>query len=401
MTLTKPRIAMLLSNPFRPDTRVLKEAASLGEAGYAVNIIAWDRAAELPESSAPAPGVVVTRIHNVPSTYGIGMAQMLRLPGFWHAALGTLAQWRPDLVHCHDFDTLPCGLWWGKRQRVPVVYDAHEYYADLVRPRLPGLTGKLLYRVIRRSDLRCAHLASAVITVDETLGDIYRVENRRVVVIGHYPKASLALEAAPVFSHETLNLLYIGRLSADRGILTYVEILRTLLALQIPARLHLAGSFTPAAEKLAFDHQSAGLEAHIELHGWVTYDQVPALLAEADVGLSILMPEPRYVAALPVKLFEYMAAGLPVVASNFPLIASVVVPAHCGILIDPLENPESIAAQLAAWWMNPELPRALGGNGRQAVLNQYNWEILASRLDELYCALLGKNQTPHTNGYAQ
>jgi glycosyltransferase involved in cell wall biosynthesis len=175
----------------------------------------------------------------------------------------------------------------------------------------------------------------------------------------------------------------------DRGLVYYATLLRMLIDLSIPARLHLAGSFLPASEQERFRECSAGLEAHIIDHGWVAYDRLPDLLSSADVGLSVLMPEPRYVAALPVKLFEYMAAGLPVVASNFPPIANVVKTAHCGILVDPLQSPGAVADELASWWSDPQIPRDMGTNGRKAVLDRYNWESLAESLVNLYRRLIG------------
>lgn len=378
------RVVMILSNPFRPDPRVLKEAESLSTAGFDMTVICWDRLSELPPEEILTSGVKVVRLQNIPSTYGAGARQILRLPAFWRAALKKLEPLKPALVHCHDFDTLPAGLWWGWRHNVPVVYDAHEYYAELVRPRLSGIMGKWIYQAIRRAELWCAGHADAVITVDETLGDIYRQRNSKVLIVGHYPSINLIPEPAEVFSHPEMNLLYVGRLSADRGALVYTRLLRKLLARGIPARLHLAGRFVPAAEQEAFNQEAQGLETNIHDHGWVTYDRLPGLLGSVDVGLAVLLPEPRYVAALPVKLFEYMAAGLPVIASYFPSIREVVNSSNCGLLVDPLGDLDELAAHLAEWWRHPDIPRSLGRAGRSSVLDRYNWENLATQLDCLY-----------------
>jgi glycosyltransferase involved in cell wall biosynthesis len=383
-------IVMLLSNAFRPDPRVLKEANSLAAAGYQVTIICWDRSAELVAEETLHSGVRVARIHNVPSAYGIGIGQLTRLPRFWLALVPLIRRVKPDLIHCHDFDTLPIGLLWGKLHRTPVIYDAHEYYADLCKPRLHGWVGELLYRMIRCAELWGARHSSAVVTVDETLGDIYRKLNHRVLIIGHYPSVSLVDQAAPVFSRDRLNLLYIGRISRDRGMLVYLELLQALIERGVPARLHLAGVFTPQSEMDAFNQKTVGLENSVIQHGWTTYDQLPQLLLQADVGLSILLPEPRYVAGLPVKLFEYMAAGLPVIASNFPSITRVINAENCGLLVDPLGDPGAIADTLLHWWQHPSFPAALGANGRIAILDHYNWEQLASKLDQLNQSVLNQ-----------
>jgi glycosyltransferase involved in cell wall biosynthesis len=377
------KIVMLLSNPFRPDPRVYKEALSLGRLGHRLTLVAWDRAAELAPDEALSPSVRIMRVQDVRSAYGVGAAQLRHLPRFWKACLSRLDQLDPDLVHCHDFDTLPAGLWWGLKHRRPVVYDAHEYYADLVRPRLKGLAGALLYQAVRLAEAAGARLASGVVTVDETLGARYRQLNRRVVIVGHYPSRGFIPEPAQVFTGPELRLLYAGRLSLDRGLLVYADLLRSLRAAGIPARLRLAGVFTPAEEELRFRQASRGLEAWTEVLGWVPYGRIPEVLCAADVGLALLQPEPRYVAALPVKLFEYMAAGLPVLASDFPPIRHVLQRADCGACVDPGRVSAALAV-LQRWWDDPPRARQLGENARQAVLHEYNWESLIERLDRLY-----------------
>ncbi len=379
-------IVMLLSNPFRPDPRVLKEAKSLVDLGYRVTVICWDRAAEMEPEETLDSGVHIIRVQNVPSAYGIGTRQLLRLPRFWLATLPILNRFQPDLVHCHDFDTLPAGLLWGGLHCCPVIYDAHEYYADLCKPRLRGVGGALLYQLIRISERIGAHMASAVVTVDERLGAAYRRVNRRVVIIGHYPNRALATEATPVFTRPDLTLLYIGRLSVDRGLLFYADLLRYLREQGIPAHLRLAGAFTPPDEEQRLREYCQGLEDALDILGWIHYNQVPALLHSADVGLAILQPKPRYVEALPVKLFEYMAAGLPIVASDFPPIAKVFNDARCGALVDPFDL-HAAATFIRHWWEHPDEARVAGENGRRAVLQKYNWETMTQRLNDLYVSL--------------
>jgi glycosyltransferase involved in cell wall biosynthesis len=379
-------IAMILCNPFRPDPRALKEAEGLAERGHQITLVCWDRAAEMKAEETLASGVRVLRVQTVASGYGVGARQLLRFPRFWRAAFSMLDRLQPDVVHCHGFDALPPGLLWGRLHRRPVVLDAYEYYAELVRPRLHGPGGALLYRLIHQAESVGARLASAVVTVDDTLGDIYRRANRRVVIIGHYPRRALAAEAAPVFTRPDLSLLYIGRLSVDRGILVYADILRRLRKQGIPARLRLVGVFTPASEEQPLRERLRGLEEAADIVPWVPYDQIAAVLRGADVGLVLLQPEPRYVAALPVKLFEYMAAGLPVVANDYPLVAAIVRETRCGALVDPTDA-QAAAEIIRQWWKHPDQARAAGENGRQAILGKYNWEAIMERLAELYASL--------------
>jgi len=381
-------IVMLISNPFRPDSRALKEAESLRSVGYAVTILCWDREAAYPPEETLASGVQIIRIRDVPSTYAIGSRQVLRLFKFWFATFPILKRLQPGLLHCHDFDTLPAGLFWGRLHHLPVIYDAREYYADLVKPRLHGFSGRVLYHSIRFAERLGTRLASGVITVDEKLGAIYRKLNKNVLVIGHYPALKSFQEAVPVFTRAELNLIYVGRASIDRGLLIYAELLRFLRQAGIPARLILAGSITPSSEEDTFWRSVQGLEEYVDWMGWIEYDRVPKLLQSADVGLSVWTPEPRYVAAVPVKLFEYMAVGLPVVASNFPEIRKIVQEANCGALVDPEKSPALIAEIIKEWWADPQIPRALGQNGYQVARQKYFWENISGQIVEMYRVLI-------------
>lgn len=382
-------IAMLLSNPFRPDPRVLKEARSLNQHGYHITIICWDRKAEFRAKEELAAGIEVIRIQSARSDYALGARQINRIFRFWQAALSVLSEMKPDLVHCHDFDTLPVGLYWCRRNNTSAIYDAHEYYADLVKPRLRGIAGICIYWIIKYAERSLARRADAIITVDDSLANIYRAINSRVLVIGHYPSIELCNTPTSVFSKSTLNLLYTGRISNDRGSIAYLNLLRALLDRNIPTRLILAGVFTPVEEEKHFWEIARGVESYVKFHKWIQYDHIHEILQEGDVGLALLQPEPRYIAAIPVKLFEYMAAGLPVICSNFPLIQNLVESTKCGALVNPTDRDTTVEL-LCSWWMDPNTPKTLGENGRSAIRNSYNWESLAASLNRLYQSLLQK-----------
>lgn len=410
---------MLLSNAFRPDPRVLKEARSLAQAGYAVTVIAWDRegaypAQELARSEAdhsdddPARSetgqsgsFMVQRVQDVRSSYGAGIRQALRLPRFWLHAWRRLNRLRPDVVHCHDFDTLPPGWLWAKAHRRPVIYDAHEYYTELQRPRLRGLAGRVLLPLIGAAEQALSRSASAVVTVDERIARRYH--SRRIVIIGHYPPVEFAGsferagggESSPS-PHLSLPgrrtgegggiLVYAGRFSTDRGMVVIARALQRLAAQGMRPRLRLLGTWTSQAEERAFWQAMAGLESQVDMVGWVQFEQVPAQLATADVALALLQPIERYTVALPVKLFEYMACGLPVIISDFPANRAVVTGAECGILVDP-SNADAVATAIARLLDDPLEARRLGDNGRRAFETQYNWQALEEKLLALYAEL--------------
>jgi glycosyltransferase involved in cell wall biosynthesis len=385
---------MLLSNAFRPDPRVLKEARSLAQGGYQVTVIAWDREGRFP-AQEETDGFTVQRVQDVRSSYGAGLAQAQRLPRFWLHAWRRLNRLKPAVVHCHDFDTLPPGWLWAKVHRRPVIYDAHEYYTELQKPRLRGLAGKVLLPLIGAAEQALSRSAAAVVTVDKRIASRYR--NRRIVVIGHYPPLEFARapdgrgrgESSPSPSLSLGGrgaggtLVYAGRFSVDRGMVVIAEALRRLARQGLRPRLRLLGTWTSQTEEQAFWQAMAGMEKQVETVGWVAFEQVPAQLVGADVALAVLQPIERYVAALPVKLFEYMACGLPVIISDFPANRAVVAGADCGLLVDPT-NADAVAAAIARLLTDPAEAGRLGQNGRRAFETQYNWQALEQKLLALY-----------------
>ena len=92
---------------------------------------------------------------------------------------------------------------------------------------------------------------------------------------------------------------------------------------------------------------------------------------------------PNHVNALPNKMFEYMSAGLPVIASNFPLWKEIVEGNKCGLTVNPL-SPKEIAEAIRYLLAHPEEARKMGENGRKAVLEKYNWDNESRKLMVFY-----------------
>ncbi len=389
---------MLLSNAFRPDPRVLKEARSLAEAGYEVTVVAWDREGRFP-AQEETDSFTVQRVQDVRSSYGAGIRQALRLPKFWLHAWRRLNRLQPAVVHCHDFDTLPPGWLWAKLHRRPVIYDAHEYYTELQRPRLRGLLGKVLLALIGAAEQVLSRSAAAVVTVDERIASRYR--NRRVVIIGHYPPVEFAQapvgrgtgEASPSPSLSLGGrgterdaglcraLFYGSRHGGDCPGIAVAGGAGAAAAIAAAGRLDQPGRGGRRFTRLWPDWRS-------KWRWWAgcRSSRCRRSSVSADVALAVLQPIERYVAALPVKLFEYMACGLPVIISDFPPNRAVVASADCGLLVDPT-NADAVAAAIAHLLTDPAEARRLGDNGRRAFETQYNWQALEPKLLALYAEL--------------
>jgi glycosyltransferase involved in cell wall biosynthesis len=151
--------------------------------------------------------------------------------------------------------------------------------------------------------------------------------------------------------------------------------------LQSPARLSLVGSFSePALEREVTAYPGW---TRVDAHGHLGRAGVQRAMARAMAGLVTLHPVVNYLDALPVKMFEYMAAGLPVIASRFPLWQEIVEGNGCGVCVDP-GDPAAIAAAIDHFCRHPQLARRMGENGRRAVHTRYNWRGEADKLAAFY-----------------
>jgi glycosyltransferase involved in cell wall biosynthesis len=135
-------------------------------------------------------------------------------------------------------------------------------------------------------------------------------------------------------------------------------------------------------------------------------DAVNALLSHARAGLVVLHPTPNYLDSYPVKLFEYMSAGLPVIASDFPLWRRIIEDSCCGLLVDP-RDPSAIARAMTWLLEHPDEAENMGQSGLRAVLSKYNWADQSRRLLAMYArltaydhkSLRGRSATVNTAAY--
>lgn len=119
---------------------------------------------------------------------------------------------------------------------------------------------------------------------------------------------------------------------------------------------------------------------------YVGREKIIEILSNSKVGIVTLHPQINYLDSLPIKMYEYMLAGIPVIASDFPLWKEIVLGNNCGMCIDPT-NPEAIAGAIQYIIDNTERAKEMGNNGLKSVTEQYNWENERLKLFEIYNSL--------------
>jgi len=229
-------------------------------------------------------------------------------------------------------------------------------------------------------------MLDAVVVATEGIAQKFRGHNP--IVVHNYPDLRmLPNSSAPKEKNEKV-LVYVGGISKLRGAVEMVQALDYLAHVE-GLRLDLIGRFEPP--ELERELRALRGYQHVCLFGWLPWKSAWERAQLAFAGMVLFHPAPNHTNSLPNKLFEYMAIGLPVIASNFPLWREIVEGNNCGICVDPL-NPKAIAEAIEYLLTHPEEARKMGENGRRAVVEKYNWEREARKLLSLYDKLCNNSR---------
>lgn len=363
--------------PFDP--RIFhKEVQTLFQAGYEVVLIApHDKGSE-----------------SVDGLHIIGLPRYERRfyrPLNWWRILRTALRQKADVYHFHDPELLPVGLLVKLLSGRPLVYDVHENYPEriLTKEWIPTFLRRVISVLFRYLENSLASFIDALIVVNERLAERF-TEKGRVVIVANYvrikEKAFFQTAKATYGLKRRSYFVYAGLISSDRGVYQCIQAFEALKC----DDLHFvcAGRIDEAVrpELRAILDGSTSVPGFRYL-GLLPYEAIPCLLQNALAGLLCLQPTPNSILSVPNKLFDYMGASIPVIASDFPYIRDAVKSFDCGILVNPTSS-EEISAAMRYLLNHPDEAMKKGENGRIAVEEKYNWESEGRKLLRLYEELL-------------
>lgn len=290
---------------------------------------------------------------------------------------------RPRIAHFHDPELLPWAVllhFYG----IKVIYDMHEDLPKqlLHKDYLPLVISRVLSVVMEKVEVLAARMFDGLIVVVPSMEA--RFKNDKLVLIANFPR----LSEFPSLSGQKNRpipgrFVYVGGITTARGISEMTDAIG--LVNDDRASLRLLGAF--ANDLLERGTRARGGWRRVVFLGWSSRDTVIEELSRASAGLVLLHPTPQYVISYPVKMFEYMAAGLPVIASDFPLWREIVESSGCGLLVDP-RDPKAIAGAMQWILDHPEEAAAMGRRGRASVEAHFNWEAESENLIAVYRRLM-------------
>jgi glycosyltransferase involved in cell wall biosynthesis len=370
------RVAHLTSAHPRDDVRIFaKQCRTLAAAGYDVHLVAPGTREEWIDG---------VHVHPVRSGGSSRLKRMTRtVMAVYRVARGLDAA----AYHLHDPELWPIAPFL-RRGGKSVIYDSHEHLPEqiLTKPWIPRLLRRPLALVVDAGERLAARFVSAVVTVEPYVKDRFAATAPRTVTVGNFPMLEEFPSPAADWSSKERAVCYAGGVTKIRAAHEMVQAME-----RTEASLLLAGWFSPPALQEELSREPGWRQ--VEFLGRVPLDQVVKMMSRARAGLLLFHQAPHHVSANPTKMFEYMSAGIPVIASDFPAWISFVEQHRCGICVDPT-SPAAIAEAIDWILDHPEEARRMGEDGRRAVERLYTWEAEQATLLGLYEELIGPASPP-------
>lgn len=371
---------MLLSNAYNPDDRVRNEALALDQAKYEIIILAWDRFFDKPRQEV-IDGITIHRIR-LKAGYGQGIGKFFAYAYLWIIFYRQLLKLKPDIIHCHDFDTYLVGLFYARfHRKTKIVFDAHENYYMMMKP----LVLKTISNFIAYLEKRFTRHADLVIASCDANAAHYRERGaKNIVVVGNwkdpalylFPPEQLEKKRAEIDADKRLIITYIGSLTKDRNVLPMIEAIQ-----QRPHFFVIIGGTGGQEPEI---RQLCSTLSNAYYPGYIHPDDVPLLTSISNVIYYGLDSTDVYAPFnAPNKLFEALAAGKPIIASDLGgELTTIVNTEGCGILIPHLDS-QTIGEALDKI-ENSELRNAMAQNSKKAGMVSYNWKLASIKLKEAY-----------------
>jgi glycosyltransferase involved in cell wall biosynthesis len=373
------KIVHMTSNHSALDGRIFhKECRSLARAGFDVTVVG------LHTEDTVRDTIQIKSIPRNPSRFR-RMTQTT-----WSVYRRAIKE-NADVYHFHDAELIPAGLLLRAHGK-QVIYDIHEDMPAVIMSRsyLPKWSRGIVAHLAAQLEKIAARRLTALVPERFSVAERFYPYNRRTVIVHNFPYPSEIVHghnSSPWESREQ-SVAYVGGISRIRAIREMVSAM-ALVPKHLQANLELAGNEIPDDVKPEELRQNAGWTS-VRHHGWLDQPSAFRLLYKVRAGLVLFYPEPNHRESMPTKIFEYMGAGLPVIASDFPLWRKILGKTECAIFVDP-KNPQEIAKAIEYILTHPKEAEEMGRRGQAAMLAEYCWDSEARKLIDLYRELTSAN----------
>lgn len=354
------KIIMFLSNPFKPDLRVLREALLLSRIGISVTIIAWDREGHWKPIEVISNKIRVLRLKLLYTGRGSFLIRFLRRILYTTVfnivaalyALRFLRAQKIKVIHCHDFDTLVAGFFMKliaalRKIRVIIVFDSHEYW-----PGIPFLEANpALKRLVKLIHNMIVRLTDFVVTVSEDLKKKMPPPRRGIITV--FPNIYLPSEIKELRSiseqykgyGNAIKIFYFGGLHEARGVLQLVKLGILLKSRPLDKRVELMVAGRGSLERLVRLASDKGVVNYL---GWIPEHRIREFLAQSD--FTYILYDPRIEnnrVAIPNKFYLSILYEVPIITNEGLYITRLVRKNNIGYVVNYLNAHQEIYNILA------------------------------------------------------
>ena len=326
----------------RYDIRIFwKECVSMAKEGNEVMLIVNDD-----QDNEEVDGIKILSVKS-PSTNRLSRILSVRAKKLAYKKAMDL---KADIYHFHDPELLGLGIKL-KKQGTCVIYDSHEDVPRqiLAKEWIPRFMRQIISKIFELYENRCVKKYDAIIVPTPHIKDRFKHLNNSVWEVCNFPSVEEINYSGENYSNCN-PACYIGDLSNNRGIKQIAEATN-----KAGLELNLCGKF----HSMGLEQEILEEYNNVKYLGFLGRSEISEILNNSSMGFVTLLNTPNDAMSYPIKLFEYMAAGIPVISSNFPVYKEIVEENNCGICVDPLDIDDICDA------IN-KIRSSSGATGRQA-----------------------------------
>lgn len=295
---------------------------------------------------------------------------------------------KADVYHFHDFELIFKVMRIKKAlPECKLIYDVHEHYPDMMNMsrKIPKVLRPIATFLVDKSEIWFAKKFDQIITADDAVKERFNKYNSRVDVI--YNFSEFEPQEGKITEKE-YDVIYQGGITLERGVYNVVQAIKLLKDKFPKIKMVFVGPFDDAQGKEIVNNyiEENGLDANILFVGRVPHIEVEDYIRKSRVGVVTLLPLPKYYKNIPIKQFEYMSCGIPIVGSDLPPIKRFLTSYNSGIVVNPT-IPEEISKALNILLSDSRLCKEMGDNGIRAVKEEYNWGKMEEKLLKIYSRL--------------
>ncbi len=359
------------------DTRIFyKEAITLARVGYDVSLIAQHNKNE-----------IVDGIKIIPLPKPKNRTERFLKTDF--LLFKKALQQKADIYHFHDPELMPVGLFLKLLLKAKVIYDVHEDNLEQIPSKdwIPQFLGKIIGVIIGKIELFTSRNIDAIITVTPYLANKFK-RTKKTVILYNFPSYDLFVNKNYKNTY-LFDIIHIGTLSRSRIEFFYQ------VALELKKQgykfkwciLGMQSDISNWAKKRLEQNDLSEIKGNFIFVDYVDHTEVIKYIKQSRIGINYHPAEKRLMTAIPVKIFEYMACGLPVVCSDLITIRDLLKDKNCAILVKTNDINGFVDA-IGYLLSNPDVAKRLGDNGKQTIEKDYNWSTQKRVLLSLYGDLL-------------